>query len=70
MTTKAERRLAHEQALASTRITGHLPSPEFLANGEAVIDGTMTNEEARVRSLERALVKDDAAAKRASSSGG
>jgi hypothetical protein len=41
-TSKAARRLAHEQALASTRIEGHQPSPEFLADCEAVIEGTMT----------------------------
>ena len=69
MTTKAERRLAHEQALASSRISGHVPSPEFLADCEAVIEGTMTNEEARARSLARALAKDTAAAGGASASG-
>lgn len=59
-TTKAERHLAHEQALASTRIAGHQPSPEFLADCEAVIEGAMTNEEARAASLARARLKDDA----------
>ena len=58
---QAERRWAHEQALASTRIEGHVPSPEFLADCEAVIAGTMTNEEAGARSLVRALAKDRAA---------
>lgn len=67
MTTKAERRLAHEQALASTCIEGHLPSSEFLADCEAVIKGTMTSEEARARSLARALAKDKAAEGAASS---
>ena len=55
MTTKAQRRLAHEQALASTRIEGHQPSPEFLADCEAVIDGAMTHDQARAASLSRAL---------------
>ena len=59
---EAERRWAHEQALASTRISGHVPTPEFLSDVEAVIKGTMTNEEARAASLARALAKDQAAA--------
>lgn len=58
---EAERRAAHEQALASTRISGHAPTPEFLSDVEAVINGTMTNEEARAASLARALAKDRAA---------
>ena len=70
MTTEAERRLAHEQALASTRISGHLPSPEFLADCEAVIEGKMTNEEGRAKSLARALAKDNAADQRETPSGG
>lgn len=60
-TTKAQRRLAHEQALASTRIEGHQPSPEFLADCEAVVEGTMTRDQARAASLARALAKDKAA---------
>lgn len=64
-TTKAQRRLAHEQALASTRIEGHQPSPEFLADCEAVIEGTMTHEQARAASLARALAKDEAIAEAA-----
>ena len=61
ITTKAQRRLAHEQALASTRIEGHQPSPEFLADCEAVVEGTMTRDQARAASLARALAKDKAA---------
>lgn len=57
---KAARELAHEQALASTRISGHEPSPEFLADCAAVVEGTMTIEEARAASLARALAKDAA----------
>jgi len=60
--TEAERRFANKQALASTRIEGHVPSPEFLADCEAVIAGTMTRAEARAASLARALAKDRAAA--------
>lgn len=56
--TKAERRLAHDQALASIRIEGHAPTPEFLADCAAVIEGTMTREQARAASLARALAKD------------
>ncbi|TAK91249.1 MAG: hypothetical protein EPO06_05710 [Burkholderiaceae bacterium] len=53
--TEAQRRIAHEQALANTRIEGHIPSAEFLVDCEAVIAGTMTREQARERSLRRAL---------------
>ena len=59
--TEAERRWAHMQALASTRLSGHEPTPEFLADCEAVINGTMTQEQARAASLARALAKDRAA---------
>ena len=62
ITTEAQRRYANEQALASTRIEGHVPTPEFLADCEAVIAGTMTEEQARAASLARALAKDHAAA--------
>jgi len=55
MLTESERRLAHEQSLASTRISGHVPRPEFLDDCEAVIEGRMTHEDARARSLARAL---------------
>lgn len=55
------RRQWHEQALASTRLEGHEPTPEFLADCEAVIEGTLSREEARARSLARALAKDQAA---------
>ena len=60
-TTEAQRRGAHEQALASTCIEGHLPTPEFKADCEAVIKGTMTKEQARAARLTRALVNDHAA---------
>lgn len=50
MTTKAERRYVHDQALASARIEGFVPTPEFLADCEAYIRGTMTTDEMRARS--------------------
>jgi hypothetical protein len=56
--TKAERRYFNAQALASTRIEGHVPSAEFLADCEAVIEGIMTTHEARVASISRALGND------------
>jgi hypothetical protein len=52
--TEADLRLAHAQALANTRIEGHEPTPEFLADCEAVNRGQMTLTEARARSLARA----------------
>jgi hypothetical protein len=51
---RAERRGAWEQALASTRLEGHVPTPEFLADVEAEIEGKMTGDEVRARSLARA----------------
>ncbi len=63
--TQAERRIAHDQALASTRIEGHEPTAEFLTDCEAVIAGTMTREQARAASLARALAEDQAAGKNA-----
>lgn len=59
--TEAERRWAHMQALANTRISGHEPTPEFLADCEAIIKGTMTQEQAQAASLARALAKERAA---------
>ena len=55
---QAERRWAMEQAQASSRISGHIPTPEFLADCEAFISGTMTSEEMRAASRERALAAD------------
>jgi hypothetical protein len=59
--TKEERRWAHEDALASTRIEGHVPTPEFLADCEAVLAGTMTRDQARAAILARALAEERAA---------
>jgi hypothetical protein len=50
-----------EQALASTRIEGHQPSPEFLADMEALITGQPCEEEVRRRIIERAQWADRAA---------
>lgn len=67
MTTSSSawRRWAHEQALASTRLEGHIPSQEFLADCEAVIKGSMTNDQARAASLARALIRDQEQARQA-----
>jgi hypothetical protein len=51
----AERRWANRQAIANASIEGFVPSPEFLADCEAVVLGTINEEEARARSLARAL---------------
>nr|WP_317623808.1 antitoxin VbhA family protein [Acidovorax sp. SUPP3334] len=64
--TKAQRRMAHEQALASTRIEGHQPCPEFLADCQDVVDGAMTRDQARAASLARAQAKDQAMGHRVS----
>ncbi|NRF71401.1 antitoxin VbhA family protein [Aquincola sp. S2] len=61
MTTENERRHAIEQAIANTRIEGHEPTPEFMADMEAVAKGSMTTEQARAASLARALAADAAA---------
>lgn len=60
MTTETERRHAMQQALANTRIEGHEPETPFLVDAEAVVRGTMTHEEARARSLERAQLRESA----------
>ena len=43
------------KALASSVISGHVPTPEFLADCEAIVEGRMTHAEARARSLARVL---------------
>ena len=58
----AERRRRVEQAIADARIEGHVPSPEFLADCEAYIEGRMTLDEARARSAARALAAANGAA--------
>ena len=53
---KEDKRRAFEQALASAKLEGHEPTPAFLADIRAIIvNGTMTTEQARGESLERAL---------------
>lgn len=58
---EARRRYQMEDAIANTRIEGHVPSPEFLADCERFIRGEMTSEEVRAASLQRARVADAAA---------
>lgn len=60
-----DRREAYRQAIASTRLEGHEPTPEFLADREAVIQGTMTPDQARARSLARAMEQERRAMDRA-----
>jgi len=57
---QALRKLAHDQALASTRIEGHVPTDAFLADCAAVVEGTMTRQQAREASLARALAQEAA----------
>lgn len=54
----AERRMRLEQALANTRIEGHQPSAEFLADMQAMVDGQLSAEEVRRRIIERAQSAD------------
>ena len=51
-------RRAFAQALANTRIEGHVPSEAFVADCEAVIAGVMTDEQAIEASKARALARD------------
>ena len=51
-----------EQALASTRIEGHLPSAEFLDDCNALVAGELTIEHVRMRSISRARVVEATAA--------
>ena len=64
--TEAERRIGVEQALANTRIEGHVPTAEFSADREVYVKGTMTLDEVRDRSTERASALDQAARTKAS----
>ena len=52
--TAAERRASLDQALASTRLEGHVPTPEFLADCEDYIAGRITRDEVMARSAARA----------------
>lgn len=53
--TKAQERYALEQGMASSIIEGHTPTPEFLADYQAILAGRITFEEAHARSEARAL---------------
>lgn len=55
MNSKEERRYAMKQALASARIEGHRPTPEFLVDVEMVVNGEMTYEQAIQASAARAV---------------
>lgn len=58
MSTPEQRRAAFDQALASTRIEGHQPTPEFVADCDKVIAGEMSDEEMAEQTLRRALELD------------
>ena len=70
MSAKEERRWAHEQSLASACIEGYVPDPAFLADCEALIEQTMTPDQAvaaslaraRLRAADQAATADDASA--------
>lgn len=64
---EAERRQAVEQALASSRIEGHEPTPEFLADCQALIAGAMMADQVRAASLARALSRSSLTAAAAAS---
>ena len=64
--TQAERRIGVEQALANTRIEGHVPTAEFSADMDAYVKGTLTLDEVRDRSTARATALDQAARTKAS----
>lgn len=68
--TPLRRRQNYDQALASSRLEGHVPSAAYLADIECVIAGTMTPEAARAASLARALAADAAAIDRRQSAEG
>lgn len=54
MIAKEERRAAMAQALANTRISGHEPAPRFLVDTAALVEGTMTYDQAIRDSAARA----------------
>lgn len=53
--TEDERRYAVAQALANTRLAGHEPTPDFIADCQAVIEGSLTIEQAIAASARRAV---------------
>lgn len=58
---KTERRMRLEQALANTRIEGHEPTAEFLADMDAMIEGALTPDQVRQRIIARAQAADEVA---------
>lgn len=58
MSTTQERCDAMAQALATTRIAGHEPTPRFLEDVAAVVEGTMTYDQAIRASAARASDRD------------
>ncbi len=59
--TEQDRRRAMAQGLANTRIEGHVPTSEFLADCERYAQGQMTDEQMHAASLERARAIERAA---------
>ena len=53
--TAAKRRARLDQALASTRLEGHVPTPEFLSDCEDYIAGRITDDEILAREVKRVL---------------
>ena len=51
----AERRAGLDQALASTRLSGHIPTPEFLADCEDYIAGRIALKGILARTVDREL---------------
>lgn len=58
MTSTEQRRWNIKQAIASARIEGFEPSPDFLADVDLVIRGELTFDQVRERSLARALARE------------
>jgi hypothetical protein len=58
--TSAQRRLHLEQALANTRISGHEPTAEYLADLEALMAGALSEDDVRQRIIDRASKADQA----------
>lgn len=55
---KARLREHFDQAHASSRLEGHIPCDQYLADCEQVICGEITLDELQARSLARALASD------------
>lgn len=59
----AKRKWAIDQANASSSIEGHVPTAEYLSDCDSAAAGDLTLEEARARSLARAIKSQAAADK-------